>query len=221
MPDLIPPHGGLSAPIDRNVPAEEQAAYKADLAGLPRLVVSDADLSTLYRIGDGGLSPLTGPMDRATWDRVLDEEVILHDGKKYAWTIPLAFPVSSRPGRDPPGRRAGRADEQRRRTGRRVRGERRLSLGQAKYVQGVYGTTRWDHPGGKMVESDPRTHLVGGEVRVLPQPHASGVRQVHPVAAPDAGGCSRPRAGSAWWRSRRATRCIGLTNTPWWPAWSG
>jgi sulfate adenylyltransferase len=41
-----------------------------------------------------------------------------------------------------------------------------------KYVQGVYGTPRWDHPGGQMVQSDSRTHLVGGEVRVLPQtPH--------------------------------------------------
>ena len=59
---------------------------------LPRVAVSDADLSTLYRMGDGGLSPLTGPMDQATFNRVLDEEVIVHDGKKYAWTIPLPFP---------------------------------------------------------------------------------------------------------------------------------
>ena len=69
MADLIPPHGGLSNPIDRNVPTEEQAAFRASLAGLPHLLVSDADLSTLYRIGDGGLSPLTGPMDRETFDR--------------------------------------------------------------------------------------------------------------------------------------------------------
>src|SRR5437762_14256230 len=88
MPDLIPPHGGLSEPIDRTVPAVEAA-------GLPKLPVSNADLSSLYRIGDGGLSPLTGPMTRAEWDRVLDEEVIVRDGVKYAWTIPIAFPVSA------------------------------------------------------------------------------------------------------------------------------
>ena len=41
------------------------------------------------------LSPLTGAMDKQTWQRVLDEEVIVHDGKKYAWTIPLAFPVDA------------------------------------------------------------------------------------------------------------------------------
>src|SRR5437762_11454385 len=88
MPDLIPPHGGLSEPIDRTVPAVEAA-------GLPRIPVSAADLSSLYRIGDGGLSPLSGPMTRAEWDRVLDEEAIVRDGKKYAWSIPIAFPVSA------------------------------------------------------------------------------------------------------------------------------
>src|SRR5579884_4569479 len=95
MPDLIPPHGGLSEPVDRNVPAAEAADFTARAAGLPRVTISDADLSTLYRMGDGGLSPLTGPMDRATFDRVLDEEVIVRNGKKYAWTIPLAFPVAA------------------------------------------------------------------------------------------------------------------------------
>ncbi len=51
--------------------------------------MSDADLSTVYRFGDGGLSPLTGPMDSAAYNRVLDESVIEHNGRKYAWTIPL------------------------------------------------------------------------------------------------------------------------------------
>src|SRR5262249_20739398 len=40
----------------------------------------------------------------------------------------------------------------------------------AAYVKSVYQTERFDHPGGRMTQSDPRTHLVGGEVRVLPQP---------------------------------------------------
>src|SRR5947208_15668512 len=93
MPDLIPPHGGLSEPVDTHVPAAEQADFRPKAAGLKKVPVSDADLSTLYRTGDGGLSPLRGPMDRATWNRVLDEEVVLNDGKRYAWTIPLAFPV--------------------------------------------------------------------------------------------------------------------------------
>ena len=38
------------------------------------------------------------------------------------------------------------------------------------YIKGVYGTERTDHPGGHMTMNDPRTMLLGGEVRVLPQP---------------------------------------------------
>src|SRR5258708_3710185 len=93
MADLIPPHGGSSELVNRNVPQEEAAEFRSRLAGRPPLKVSDADLSTLYRLGDGGLSPLTGPMDRSTWERVLQEEVILNNGKTFAWTIPLAFPT--------------------------------------------------------------------------------------------------------------------------------
>src|ERR1700742_423174 len=93
MSDLIPPHGGLKEPVNCNVAAEEVAEFRSRTTSLPRVSVSEADLSTLYRLGDGGLSPLTGPMDKTTYQRVLDEEVLVHNGKKYAWTIPLSFPV--------------------------------------------------------------------------------------------------------------------------------
>src|SRR6185369_4249273 len=95
MGDLIPPHGGLSEPVSCTVPESERQAFEAKAATLPKVLVSDADLSTVYRFGDGGLSPLTGPMDRATYERVLDDCYIEHGGKKYAWTIPLALPVTA------------------------------------------------------------------------------------------------------------------------------
>jgi sulfate adenylyltransferase len=170
QPDLIPPHGGLSEPVSRNVLPEEVPDFRARAAGLPRVSVSDADLSTLYRLGDGGLSPLTGPMDRATFDRVLDEEVIVRGGKKYAWTIPLSFPVEEAQARAlKPGQPVALVNG---------KGEVVGSLDvsdvfpwdKARYVRGVYGTERFDHPGGRMVQTDARTHLLGGEVRVLPQP---------------------------------------------------
>src|SRR5262245_44160473 len=109
MSDLIPPHGGLSAPVDRTLPRWEDAGLPSSAKTVP---VSDADLSTLYRIGDGGLSPLTGPMTREEFDRVLDEEVIVRGGKKYAWTIPLAFPVAEDLGKKlKPGETAALANE--------------------------------------------------------------------------------------------------------------
>ncbi len=170
MADLIPPHGGLTEPVNRNVPAEEAADFRAKAAGLPRLAVSDADLSTLYRLGDGGLSPLTGPMGREEYQRVLDEEVIVRDGRRYAWTIPLSLPVDEAQAKTlRPGQTVALANG---------RGELVGTLeisdvfpqDKAAYVRGVYGTDRQDHPGGRMTYGDPRTHLAGGTVCVLPQP---------------------------------------------------
>lgn len=170
MADLIPPHGGLTDLVNRTVPAAEAAGFAASLAGLPRVVVSDADLSTLYRFGDGGLSPLTGPMDRATYDRVLDEEVVVVGGKKFAWTIPLAFPVTDAEAATlAAGKTVALVDSAGTPVAALVVSDV-FPWDKARYVRGVYGTDRFDHPGGRMVEKDPRMKLVGGEVRVLPQP---------------------------------------------------
>jgi sulfate adenylyltransferase len=152
------------------VPEAEAAAFRREAASLKRVPVSDADLSTLYRLGDGGLSPLTGPMDRAIFDKVLDDEVIVVNGKPYAWTIPLSFPVEKAlAGSLKVGETVAltnSADE--------VVATLRVSdifpWDKAKYVKSVYGTERTDHPGGRMVTGDPRDTLLGGEVWVLPQP---------------------------------------------------
>jgi sulfate adenylyltransferase len=170
MPDLIAPHGGVSEPVNRNVPAAEAVEFRKQAAGLKRVPVSDADLSTLYRIGDGGLSPLTGPMDRATFNRVLDEEILLHNGKAYAWTIPLSFPV------DDAGAGSLKTGETVALVNPRDEIVGTLAIAdifawdKPKYIAGVYGTARTDHPGGRMVTSDARSKLLGGAVRVLPQP---------------------------------------------------
>ena len=177
MPDLIPPHGGAAEPVSRTVPAAEAAGFlrtnnfhgrSAD--DLPRVVVSAADLSTLYRIGDGGLSPLTGPMTREEYDRVLEEEVIVRGGKKYAWTIPLALPVTDEEASAlSPGDYATLTDEKGAAVGvLEVRDV--FAWDKRKYNASVYGTPREDHPGARIANADPRTMLVGGEVRVLPPP---------------------------------------------------
>ncbi len=92
--ELVPVHGGLGAPVDRVVPISERTAFLAEAEKLPSIRVSRADLSTVYRISDGALSPLLGPMRAEVYHRVLDERRILVDGEPYAWTIPLSLPIT-------------------------------------------------------------------------------------------------------------------------------
>jgi sulfate adenylyltransferase len=93
----------------------------------------------------------------------------LAGGRPYAWTIPLAFPITDEEAsalargasaavRDEEGRVVAILDD-----------VEVFDWDKAKYVQRVYGTDRFDHPGGRAVEQDVRTRLVGGELRALPQ----------------------------------------------------
>lgn len=172
MADLIAPHGGLSEPVCRTVPAAEVEAFKAEAAGLPKVPVSAADLSTVYRLGDGTLSPLTGPMTSAVYHKVLDESVIESNGKKYAWTIPLALPVTGEMAKTlKAGQKVAITNPD---------GDVVATLDvtdvypwpKLKYLKSVYLTDRIDHPGANMVLTGDaaNSHLIGGEIRVLPQP---------------------------------------------------
>ena len=170
MPDLIAPHGGLTEPIDRTVPAAERGEFAKQAASLKKVPISDADLSSLYRFGDGGLSPLKGPMDKAAFNKVLDDEVIVNTGKTYAWTIPISFPADKAlAGTLKAGETVALTNSK-----NEVVGTLKISdifpWEKQRYIKGVYSTERTDHPGGHMVMKDERDMLLGGEVRVLPQP---------------------------------------------------
>ncbi len=198
--DLVPVHGGLSEPVDRTVPLSGRKALLAEAASLPSVEVSRADSSTVYRIADGTLSPLEGPMGKEAWHRVLDETTILSGGKAYAWGIPLSLPATDAEAaavtaggstalRDDAGELIGILDE-----------TELFDWDKAKYVQGVYGTERFDHPGGRIAESDPRTKLLGGTLRVLPQ-----------KSRPEWGGpLSSPKMTRALIRDRKWQRALAF-----------
>ncbi|NLY02614.1 MAG: sulfate adenylyltransferase [Rhodopirellula sp.] len=172
MAALVPPHGGLTEPVCRCVAAEAVDATLARAKQLPKVPVSDADLSTVYRFGDGGLSPLDGPMDSATYRRVLDESVIERDGKKYAWTIPMSLPVTAEAaGTLGPGQEVALVNS----SGKVVATLEIADVfpwDKMEYLAKVYLTERTDHPGADMVlrQDADKTHLVGGKIQVLPQP---------------------------------------------------
>src|SRR5690349_20692800 len=89
---ISPVHGGLQKPINRIEP-RDRVNFPA-WRKLPTVEVNDNDRTTLYRIADGTLSPLTGPMDRADYDSALSRMAIERGGKLWAWTIPIVLPVT-------------------------------------------------------------------------------------------------------------------------------
>ncbi|HOW70985.1 MAG TPA: sulfate adenylyltransferase [Phycisphaerae bacterium] len=170
MVDLISPHGGLSRPVNRTVRTDRQAEFRKEMDALPAMPVSDADLSSVYRIGDGGLSPLVGPMTKEVYDQVIRDAHIDSGGRKYAWTIPISLPVAKDVAASfKVGRRVRLMNSAGYAVGI-LRVDDIFPYDKAGYVQAVYQTSRLDHPGGQMVMADDRELLVGGELEVLPQP---------------------------------------------------
>lgn len=168
MPDLVPVHGGLEEPVSRTVPLARRKQFLSDAGALPRIELSSGDLSTVYRIADGTLSPLSGGMDEETWHHVLDHDAIDFGFRSYAWTAPISFPATD--------------DEAKQlRVGRSAALSHNGTLiavihvssvfdwDKAKHVERFYGTSRTDHPGAQIIVQDPRTKLVGGEIWALPQ----------------------------------------------------
>lgn len=167
--DLVPIHGGLAELVDRRVSLGERSGFLKEAEPLPSVRVTRADLSTVYRISDGALSPLEGPMRAEVWNRVLDEQCIEVGGRRFAWTIPLSLPVTSEETsslssggsaavRDESGTVIGIVDDL-----------EIFDWDKTRYLEKVYRTDRFDHPGGRAVENDPRDRLLGGTLRVLPQ----------------------------------------------------
>ena len=164
---LPPPHGGGGL-VDRFIPEVERKHLFSEALKLNTYTISDSDLAAFYRIADGGLSPLEGAMTEEEFNKVLEEEVIERDGKKYAWTIPIIFPI-------------GKRDAKKLKKGETVlvKNEFGFIIGKLeitdiypfdkeKYNRSVYGTDRRDHPGPRIVNNDPRDYLLGGKIWALP-----------------------------------------------------
>mgnify|MGYP006273637239 CR=1 FL=1 len=166
---ILPPHGGCGL-INRVVPELERENLMREADKSPVYQISNADLSVFYRMADGALSPLKGPMDQDEFHQVLDEEVIERNGGKYAWSIPLAFPIAKE-----------EAEKLEKGTTVAVENEKGELVGtleisdiypfdKKKYNETVYGTNRNDHPGARIFNDDPRDYLLGGKIWALPQP---------------------------------------------------
>jgi sulfate adenylyltransferase len=165
--ELVPVHGGLAAPVDRFVPAAQEEGFRKAAQAMPKIVVKEADRSTVGRIADGVLSPLVGFMNEAVYNRVLDEMVLEFKGKKYVWGIPLSLPITKEEERIvSPGQTAALVLETGELLGT-IEVDSVFAWDKKRYNEKVYGTPREDHPGARIAKDDPRETLVGGALRVL------------------------------------------------------
>ena len=160
----LPVHGGLDQPVDRIDPSAAAAAE-----GLAAVEVNEVDRTTLYRIADGTLSPIEGPMARADYDSVLGEGAIERGGRKWAWTIPIILPVTD-------AEAAACTDGARiaLTSGGAAFGVLEVAGGafdwdKAAFIKAVYRTDRTDHPGARLWTGDERTKLVGGTITLAPE----------------------------------------------------
>jgi sulfate adenylyltransferase len=158
---LSPVHGGLARPVNRIEP-RDRANFPA-WRKYPQVQVSEVDRTTLYRIADGTLSPLLGPMIKADLDSVLERGAIERGGKPWAWTIPIVLPVTDEEAaKVVVGKEVGlwQAGDL---FGRLLVREL-FDWDKPRLLQSVYGTARTDHPGARLWTGDPRTKLLGGEI---------------------------------------------------------
>lgn len=168
--EILSPHGGCGL-IDRTIPEAEKGPMVRSAKGKKEYQISDDDLSVFYRIADGTLSPLKGPMDEDEFNKVLEDEVIERNGEEYAWTIPLSFPVSAEKANEfSVGETVAVKNSD-----MDIIGLLEISdifeFNKEKYNSSVYGTERTDHPGARIFNEDDREYLLGGKIWSLPQPH--------------------------------------------------
>ena len=85
----IAPHGGTL--VDLVVGADAAPALAAEAANLPKVVVSERELSDLEMLAVGALSPLKGFQDERDYHAIL-ETMHLADG--LAWAIPVTLSLT-------------------------------------------------------------------------------------------------------------------------------
>ena len=160
----IPPHGGRL--VDRVVRAEERQEHARRAAGLPKVPLGPRASSDLEMISTGVFSPLTGFMDRAAYESVV-EDMRLPDG--LAWSLPVTLAVDEELARDlPEDSEVALVDGDGDPVATMLLRER-YRYDRGREARLVYRTTDSDHPGVAALYRQGDV-LLGGEVDLIRPP---------------------------------------------------
>lgn len=171
--DTIRPHGGTL--VNRIVEGTEREQLIENAKSLHSIILNQWSLSDLELIGIGGFSPLTGFMNQADYESVV-EHVHLKNG--HVWSVPITLPVSQTEannleigeqvalyGED--GTLYGVLDL-----------EEKYTYDKEKEAQHVYGTTDNAHPGVKKVYEKGEYYLAGA-IQLINRPQHDAFVDYH------------------------------------------
>ena len=171
--DTIRPHGGTL--VNRIVKGTEREQLIENAKSLHSIILNQWSLSDLELIGIGGFSPLTGFMNRADYESVV-EHVHLKNG--HVWSVPITLPVSQTEannleigeqvalyGED--GTLYGVLDL-----------EEKYTYDKEKEAQHVYGTTDNAHPGVKKV-CEKGEYYLAGPIQLINRPQHDAFVDYH------------------------------------------
>ncbi len=163
--DPIAPHGGSL--VNLLVGGAEADALRQEAANLPKLVVSERELSDLEMLAVGALSPLTGFQGERDYHSILDS---MHLQNGLAWSIPVTLSLD-----DEGAHRLGGAEAVALQASEAADPLAVLRIAEIyrrhrqKEALGVFGTEELAHPGVEAL-NEAGELCVAGELRVLSLP---------------------------------------------------
>jgi len=152
----VAPHGGKL--INRIATAAEKAAFLDQANHLPRVQLDERAISDLVMIAIGGLSPLTGFMEQADYEKVVDEMYLVNG---LPWAIPVTLSVTeavAEPLKE--GSKIRLDDEQGRFIGV-LELTQKYHYNKAHEAVKVYRTEDLNHPGVKVLSEQGEVNLAG------------------------------------------------------------
>lgn len=155
-PEVIAAHGGQL--VNRIATASEKEEFLGQAEKLPRVQLDERALSDLVMIAIGGFSPLTGFMEQADYEPVV-ESMRLANG--LPWSIPIILSVTEEVAEPLKEGSWVRLDDPRGKFVGILELTQKYRYNKAHEVTNVYGTDESKHPGVKVVYDSGPINLAG------------------------------------------------------------
>ncbi len=164
--EVIPPHGGQL--VNRMLRGQMRQAVKDRAEHLPKLDLNPMNLSDLELITTGAMSPLTGFMGRADYERVVSDMRLTNN---LLWSIPVTLAVDDETAANiNPGQEIALCENGHVLAVMEV--AEKYSYDKVREAELVYGTTDEAHPGVARLFKQGDI-LLGGEIWAVELPAAT------------------------------------------------